>query len=176
MPPLWPQVIAPSLPHPDPRHSRRNLINAPVLYGGGGGMEIFTDMWVYDHAQGQWYTVGGARAPEPQVSIITSLLFGTVGFGLYFFVIVCVFIRRIARARTRMGNQAWMRGPPGAMAGGVVGNPRAAGSARRGTPAELVAALPRVVWGAYLSMDAMRPSDCCTASCSRCRPRVASRE
>lgn len=70
--------------------------------------------------------------------------------------------RRRRHGDLRMGNQA-------------CGCAMAAGSALRGTPAELVAALSRVVWGAYLSMDAMRTCYCCTASCSRCRPRVGSR-
>ena len=137
-------VIAPSVPHPDPRHSHRTLTSAPILYGGGGGMEIFGDTWVYDSDEGAWFGIDVSHHPTTRVSIITSMLFGTVGFGLYACVIVCVFVRRIAN--TRHGPGEWPAAQRLGGPGGVDGGARTAAGARRGAPPEVIAALPREVW------------------------------
>ena len=36
---------------------RRTLLDAPVLYGGGGGMDIFNDVWVYDAETQVWLPI-----------------------------------------------------------------------------------------------------------------------
>ena len=57
----------------------RTLRDAPVLYGGGGGMDIFSDVWVYDAEAEGWLPV----SPSPAVldrGMATSLLFGTAAF------------------------------------------------------------------------------------------------
>ena len=36
---------------------RRTLLDAPVLYGGGGGMDIFNDVWVYDAETASWLPI-----------------------------------------------------------------------------------------------------------------------
>ena len=139
-------VIAPRVAHPDPRADGRTLEDAPVLYGGGGGMEIFGDSWVYDRREGAWYALDAASEPATRVSIVTSMLFGTVGFGMYACVIICVFIRRVTRSRSRQRYANW---PPGQrMAGGRDEfAPARQTQNRRGAPTELIDALPRVLWG-----------------------------
>ena len=138
-------VVAPSIPHPDPRHSHRTLTNAPLLYGGGGGMEIFADTWVYDHDEGSWFAVSGKyRRNSGRQSLVTSVLFGTLGFFLSACVIVCVFMKRVASTRGGRrygGNNQWTT-----QALGTNGNGPPPARARRGAPAELVAGLPRVLW------------------------------
>ena len=135
-------VTAPKIRHPE--HPSRTLTNAPLLYGGAGGREIFNDLWVFDHAENEWLVISWAQTPSPVFEVITSLLFGTVGFGLYACIIVCVFVRRLARTSVR---------PPGRFGDplggvGMGGGPgRPLHSPRRGVNPELVRAMPRVKWG-----------------------------
>ena len=35
----------------------RLLVDAPVVFGGGGGMDIFSDIWVFDMAAKEWIEV-----------------------------------------------------------------------------------------------------------------------
>ena len=139
---LHTMVIASSIAHPKHDASSKVLTNAPLLYGGGGGMEIFSDLWVYDHTDGEWYALASTEPPTTKVSIVTSLLFGTVGFGLYACVIVCVFIRRISRTRRNYGS--WP-GAPGAP-GGPAAVAATGGRRRPGAPADVIAALPRIAY------------------------------
>jgi len=129
-------VIARAMPHPDKAESRL-LEDAPLLYGGGGGMEIFADLWVYDAVNAAWYSIG-TPPPTTAVNVVTSILFGTVGFALYACVIVCVFIRRLARSRGHLMDFAGT-----ANAGGAVQSARAH---RGGVDPQVVQSLPRVKW------------------------------
>jgi len=129
-------VIARTMPHPDKAESRL-LEDAPLLYGGGGGMEIFADLWVYDVVNAAWYSIG-TPPPTTAVNVVTSILFGTVGFALYACVIVCVFIRRLARSRGHL-----MDFPGAANAGGAG---QAARGHRGGVDPLVVQSLPRVKW------------------------------
>jgi hypothetical protein len=81
------------------------LYNAPLLYAGGGGREIFNDMWVYDLQTNDWIQFPSDEAPVQVANVITSLFFGTVGFGIYACIIVCVFVRRIALRSNRNRRQ-----------------------------------------------------------------------
>ena len=152
---LHSMVIATTIAHPDPRINRV-LTNAPLLYGGGGGMEIFSDLWVYDHQESAWFALSTNEQPSAKVSIVTSLLFGTVGFGLYACVIVCVFIRRISRAR-QYG--AWPPGQPqvGGQGGAPAGGPRR----RAGAPPDMIDRLPRV---SYADVVKLAGGECEDAS------------
>ena len=135
-------VVAPSVPHPDPRYRHRTLTSAPLLYGGGGGMEIFGDTWVYDRVEEAWFAIDANNEPTARVTVVTSMLFGTVGIGLYMCVIMCVVIRRAGHSRTRNGWPPGRAGPGGIEAGGA---PPPAAS--RGAPADTIARLPRESWG-----------------------------
>ena len=81
---------------------RRTLRDAPVLYGGGGGMDIFNDVWVYDAETQVWLPISPSAVVLDQ-RVATSLLFGTAAFvtlvPLLVCTSVCVLRRRISRAR-----------------------------------------------------------------------------
>ena len=107
-------------------------------------MEIFADTWVYDHEEGSWFAVSGKyRRNSGRQSLVTSVLFGTLGFFLSACVIVCVFMKRVASTRgggRYGGNNQWTT-----QALGTNGNGPPPARARRDAPAELVAGLPRVL-------------------------------
>ena len=153
---LHTMVLASSIPHPDPNKGGM-LKNAPLLYGGGGGMEIFSDLWVFDSQGDEWYALSIGDETSTRMSVITSLLFGTVGFGLYACVIVCVFIRRITRARR---HHAWPAG-----AGGTNGDLPAAGRRRPGAGPEVISSLPRVTYRDVVKLGEV-PSPLPTAAAS----------
>ena len=147
---LHTMVIAASIAHPEPRMNRI-LTNAPMLYGGGGGMEIFSDLWVYDDEEQKWFALQSSDPPSARVSIVTSLLFGTIGFGLYACVIVCVFIRRFSRARRQS------TGVAAGMPGFNNNNNQPGGRRRAGAPAAVIDALPRL---AYSDVVKQAGGDC----------------
>mmetsp|Transcript_6886 Transcript_6886/g.15999 ORF Transcript_6886/g.15999 Transcript_6886/m.15999 type:complete len:477 (-) Transcript_6886:1855-3285(-) len=72
-------VIAPRLAVKD----SPELLNAPVLFGGGSGMDIFDDVWTYDTSSSKWVNVVPSEPTSAAATFISSLLFGTVGFVLY---------------------------------------------------------------------------------------------
>ena len=84
--PQWPawrfdhtMVVAPKVQALQIGGQVRTLRDAPVLYGGGGGMDIFSDVWVYDAEAAGWLPL----SPSPAVldrGMATSLLFGTAAF------------------------------------------------------------------------------------------------
>lgn len=123
-------VTAPSIPHP--AISDVTLRNAPLIYGGGGGKEIFSDIWVYDVDTSEWYQVTPVDVGAT-FSVISSLLFGSVGFALCACIVVCVFLRRLTRHRRGVGfmSDGPRVGPQGH---------------NRGVPSQVVAELPRVRW------------------------------
>ena len=138
-------VNAPRLSHPE----GGRVEDAPLLFGGGGGMEIFGDLWMYDHASGSWVRVddGAAEEGKTAVNVVTSLLFGTIGFGIYACVIVCAFVRRLTR-RSRD-----LPGGPGL-------RPGAGPPTRMGVPPEMVAAMPRIKWCDVIKLpDGPVPTD-----------------
>jgi len=132
-------VVAPSITDPT-RSNDYKLIDAPVLYGGGGGSDIFGDVWVYDFVVQKWQVVHYQQASEASNSFITSLLFGCVGFGLYTCVIVCVFLRKFARAR-RNTRQRQFGGEAMQM-----GNGTGSRAPRRGLSQDIIDGLPRTSW------------------------------
>jgi len=103
--PIWvydqSMIIAPA--------SAQALAGSAIVYGGKGegsspsiaaGMGIFESIWIYSVAEDRWVFLnrhGDALAGA--ASFVSSLLFGTVGFILYTCVIVCVFMRKLVRAR-----------------------------------------------------------------------------
>lgn len=127
-------VVAPSV-----RRYRREDLNALVLYGGGGGADIFNDIWSYDPISRTWNELEVQNEEVAATSIITSLLFGTVGFAIYTCIIVCIFMRKLARSRRQLGQLA------DAEQGGAMQSGR---QARRGIPQEAIDALPRLQWSA----------------------------
>ena len=141
-------VLAPVVRHP---LANRLLYNAPLLYAGGGGREIFNDMWVYDLQTNDWIKFPSDEAPIQVVNLITSLFFGTVGFGIYACVVVCVFVRRIALRSNRnrrlnsstvdQRNQLHRLG----------NSPR-----RRGASPDEIRALPRVMWADLAKCEAIK--------------------
>lgn len=142
-------IVAPDIVHPSGGFGGQKLLQPPLLYGGGGGMDIFNDLWAYDVEGREWYnisgegyclqTANGTRCPkrsdsDQRVNVITSLLFGTIGFALYACVIVCVFIRRwahYARARELANGQ---RGLPAGVPNRQTLDPR------------ILAELPKMKW------------------------------
>ena len=134
-------VVAPRMKHPDSREDGRMLIDAPLLYGGGGGMEIFADLWVYDDVNDEWYKME-SPAEDATVSLLTLIYF-TIACAVSAFVIVCVFVRRLSRGPRRLADGA--NGGPG----GSRGQP----AQRRGVPAEIIEALPRVQWSDVVKLE-----------------------
>ena len=131
-------VVAPFISDPLDRGSP-NLQNAPLLYGGGGGMDIYDDIWAYDASRRAWHQVEVLSSISKTQSIITSLMFGTVGFTLYTCIIFCVFMRKVARSRRQLGQLADVE------TGAAAGGPR---PLRRGISSETIDALPRISWSA----------------------------
>lgn len=131
--------------------SAQSLANSPIIFGGKGesgspginiGMGIFDSVWIYSLEEARWEHInpyGDALAGA--ASFVSSLLFGTVGFILYTCVIVCVFMRKLVRARRDFQSPSlWMESPEaGAM------RPRRAET--RGIPQAAIDALPRHKWG-----------------------------
>jgi len=140
--PIWrfdhTMVLAPTLSDPTGRNIG-DLKDAPLLYGGGGGADIFSDIWTYDSASREWYEVAVMSEAIAAPSILTSLLFGTVGFALYTCIIVCLFMRKLARSRHQLGQLRDVE------QGFGMATTR---HARRGIPQEAIDALPRVHWSA----------------------------
>ena len=53
---------------------RRTLRDAPVLYGGGGGMDIFNDVWVYDAETQVWLPISpSAVVLDQRVTLALAL-------------------------------------------------------------------------------------------------------
>eukprot|EP00966_Prymnesium_polylepis_P173229 4006618-Prymnesium_polylepis.1 len=129
-------VLAPMVADPTNRGAP-SLQNAPLLYGGGGGTDIYGDLWAYDSTGRVWYPLEVSVEAAAATSIITSLLFGTVGFALYTCIIVCVFMRKVARSRRQLGQLGDLE-----QAGGAPGGRQP----RRGLPNEAIDALPRLSW------------------------------
>lgn len=129
-------VVAPIIVDPSNRGGA-NLQDAPLLYGGGGGMDIYDDLWTYDSSRRRWTQIEILSSLSKTQSIITSLLFGTVGFALYTCIIFCVFMRKVARSRQQLGQFSDVE------TGGNVGGSR---QPRRGISPESIEALPRVSW------------------------------
>merc|ERR1711871_885665 len=91
------------------------------------------DIWVYDSDTAEWYQVTPVDVGAT-FSVISSLLFGSVGFALCACIVVCVFIRRLTRHRRGVGFVS-----DGPRAGRLQGH-------NRGVPPQIVAELPRVRW------------------------------
>ena len=53
---------------------RRTLRDAPVLYGGGGGMDIFNDVWVYDAETQVWLPISPSAVVLDQRVTLTLTL------------------------------------------------------------------------------------------------------
>jgi hypothetical protein len=53
-------VVAPQVQALQTGGQVRTLRDAPVLYGGGGGMDIFSDVWVYDAEAAGWLPVSAS--------------------------------------------------------------------------------------------------------------------
>jgi len=130
-------VLAPRLVLKKHEHE---LSNVPVLFGGGSGMDIFGDVWTYDVDLGQWLDVVPTESSSAAATFITSLLFGTVGFVLYTCVIICVFMRKIARSRRESQTAHF-----GDAEAAQVNGPHGSGH-RSGISQDIIDALPRIAW------------------------------
>jgi hypothetical protein len=136
-------VLAPVIRHP---RANRMLYNAPLLYAGAGGRKIFDDMWVYDLQLNEWIEfTSGDEAPTVALSMLSSLLFGAVGFVAYACVLVALFARRLNRylpqsTRPNAPVQA-QEAPTHAQ-----GPPR-----RRGISPDEICTLPRVKWADFVN-------------------------
>ena len=53
---------------------QRTLLDAPVLYGGGGGMDIFNDVWVYDAETQVWLPISPSAVVLDQRVTLTLTL------------------------------------------------------------------------------------------------------
>eukprot|EP00316_Scyphosphaera_apsteinii_P019878 CAMPEP_0119325204 /NCGR_PEP_ID=MMETSP1333-20130426/65211_1 /TAXON_ID=418940 /ORGANISM="Scyphosphaera apsteinii, Strain RCC1455" /LENGTH=683 /DNA_ID=CAMNT_0007333109 /DNA_START=135 /DNA_END=2186 /DNA_ORIENTATION=- len=111
----------------------------PLLFGGYSGMDIFGDLWAYDLERNVWRPITPSGSAGAAATFISSLLFGTVGFVLYTCVIVCVFMRKIARSRR--DTQSVLGDTDASPANGAPQNCR-----RAGIPQDLIDALPRMKW------------------------------
>jgi hypothetical protein len=131
--------------------SAQSLANSPIVFGGQGesgspsistGMGIFDSIWVYSLEETRWEHIspyGDALAGA--ASFVSSLLFGTVGFILYTCVIVCVFTRKLVRARRDF------QSPAPQMDSAEAGPMRPRRTEPRGIPQAAIDALPRHKWG-----------------------------
>ena len=54
--------------------SERVLVDAPVVFGGGGGMDIFSDIWVFDMAANEWIEVPTLRNKPHAEHLVHPLL------------------------------------------------------------------------------------------------------
>ena len=61
---------------------RRTLLDAPVLYGGGGGMDIFNDVWVYDAETQVWLPISPSAVVLDQRVTLTLNLTLTLALTL----------------------------------------------------------------------------------------------
>ena len=60
---------------------RRTLRDAPVLYGGGGGMDIFNDVWVYDAETEVWLPISPSAVVLDQRVTLTLTLTPTLALN-----------------------------------------------------------------------------------------------
>lgn len=103
-------------------------------------MDIFGDLWFYDadsDGGDGWVDLSGS-VDDSSTNVITSLLFGTVGFALYACVIVCVFLRRWANYRGRE------------VPTGATGRGGATGAVRQTLDPSIIAELPKMKWADVL--------------------------
>jgi len=131
-------VLAPSIDLSD-SYSKK-LADAPVLFGGGSGMDIFGDVWVYDSESDKWLLVEPSESASAAATFISSLLFGTAGFVIYTCVIICVFMRKISRSRRDNQSNFFPDHEVAHTHGG------AHAGRRNGVSQEFIDALPRVAW------------------------------
>ena len=136
-------VLAPVIRHP---RANRMLYYAPLLYAGAGGRKIFDDMWVYDLQLNEWIEfTSGDEAPTVALSMLSSLLFGAVGFVAYACVLVALFARRLNRylpQSTRPNAPVQAQEAPAH----AQGAPR-----RRGISPDEICTLPRVKWADFVN-------------------------
>lgn len=135
-------VLAPVVGDPTGRGSSK-LRNAPVLYGGGGGADVFSDIWVYDASSRSWFEIAVQNETFSGASIMTSLLFGTVGFATFTCIIVCLFMRKLAQRNTQDPLADLEQG----------GTVQIGRLTFRGIPQGAIDVLPRVRWTAELALD-----------------------
>ena len=134
-------IIAPRVIEQLPGGGQRVLTNAPVLYGGGGGMDIFEDVWVYDVRERAWSPLGTAGAHPTASQVITSLLFGTVGLVMFIGLALCALMRKLTHRRFGGADALGRAGGPG-------GSPVDSVPPRpRGVHPAVIEALPRSRWG-----------------------------
>lgn len=74
--------------------------NKVILYGGGGGRHILSDIWRYDLDDGDWIEVNPTVEEQNDLAWeLQNLMFGTLGFSIYTCVIICIFVRRTHHQR-----------------------------------------------------------------------------